>query len=162
MYRKIAKMYRMLLSNGKDGEFDDDYGVEGELTFRYCSTDSLLKFEGQEYYGSDFSYMINVIHEITYRNKVLYPIAYSNKWYRAEEHPEMSDKELELENDTDGIDWCEMKYLHPAANGAGLRTYGSATPLTICAFSSPTQSRTRCCSTISGAKSRSSTSTSQR
>ena len=100
MYRKIAKMYRMLLSNGKDGEFDDDYGVEGELTFRYCSTDSLLKFEGQEYYGSDFSYMINVIHEITYRNKVLYPIAYSNKWYRAEEHPEMSDKELELENDS--------------------------------------------------------------
>ena len=93
-------MYRMLLSNGKDGEFDDDYGVEGELTFRYCSTDSLLKFEGQEYYGSDFSYMINVIHEITYRNKVLYPIAYSNKWYRAEEHPEMSDKELELENDS--------------------------------------------------------------
>lgn len=121
MYRKIAKMYRMLLSNGKDGEFDDDYGVEGELTFRYCSTDSLLKFEGQEYYGSDFSYMINVIHEITYRNKVLYPIAYSNKWYRAEEHPEMSDKELELENDTDGIDWCEMKYLHPCCEWGWLK-----------------------------------------
>lgn len=65
--------------------------------------------------------MINVIHEITYRNKVLYPIAYSNKWYRAEEHPEMSDKELELENDTDGIDWCEMKYLHPCCEWGWLK-----------------------------------------
>ena len=96
MYRKIAKMYRMLLSNGMDGEFDDDCGVEGELTFCYNSTDSLLKFQGQEYYGSDFNYMINVIHETTYLNKVLYPIADSHKWLRTDEHPEMSDKELGL------------------------------------------------------------------
>ena len=52
MYRKITKLYRMLLRDGMDGEFDDDCGVEGELTFCYNSTDSLLKFQGQEYYGS--------------------------------------------------------------------------------------------------------------
>ena len=113
MYRKIAKMYRMLLSNGMDGEFDDDYGVEGELTFNYSSADSLLEFSGQEYYGSDFCYMINVIHETTYLNKALYPIADSHKWLRTDEHPEMSDKELGLSNDTDEIDWCEIKHISP-------------------------------------------------
>ena len=121
MYRKTARMYRMLLSNGMDGEFDDDCGVEGELTFNYSSADSLLEFSGQEYYGSDFNYMINVIHEITYMNKALYPIAYSNKWYRAYEHPEMSDKELGLNNDTDEINWCEIRRLHPCCEWGWLK-----------------------------------------
>lgn len=111
----------MLLSNGMDGEFDDDCGVEGELTFNYSSADSLLEFSGQEYYGSDFNYMINVIHEITYMNKALYPIAYSNKWYRAYEHPEMSDKELGLNNDTDEINWCEIRHLHPCCEWGWLK-----------------------------------------
>lgn len=121
MYRKIAKMYRILLRNGLDGEFDDDCGVEGELTFCYNSTDSLLKFQGQEYYGSDFNYMINVIHETTYLNKALYPIADSHKWYRAEEHPEMSDKELGLNNDPDEIDWCEIKHISPCCEWGWLQ-----------------------------------------
>lgn len=121
MYRKIARLYRMLLRNGKDGEFDDDCGVEGELTFNYSSADSLLKFSGQEYYGSDFNYMINVIHEVTYSNKTLYPIAYSHKWYHADEHPGMSDKELGLSNDMDATDWCEIKYLHPCCEWSWLK-----------------------------------------
>ena len=113
MYRKITKLYRMLLRDGMDGEFDDDCGVEGNLTSNYSSADSLLKFKGQEYYGSDFNYMINVIHETTYLNKVLYPIADIHKWLRTDEHPGMSDKELGLNNDTDEIDWCEIKHISP-------------------------------------------------
>lgn len=48
-----------------DSDFDDDYELEGELRFCYNDEKSVLKLD-DEYYGSDFCRMIDIIHTCNY------------------------------------------------------------------------------------------------
>ena len=49
----------------KDSDFDDDYELEGELRFCYNDENSVLKLD-DDYYDSDFSRMIDIIHTCNY------------------------------------------------------------------------------------------------
>lgn len=49
----------------QDSEFDDDYEIEGELRFSYNDEDSVLRLD-DDYYGSDFCRMIEIIYTCNY------------------------------------------------------------------------------------------------
>lgn len=55
---KMADVAEYLVSRERD-DFDDDYEVEGTLRFSYNDEDSVLRYNGDEVYGSDFRLMIN-------------------------------------------------------------------------------------------------------
>lgn len=68
MFHRTASLYRTLLSSYRDKEFDDDYEVIGSLK---CNIDydseggcygTVLKLDNDEFYGSDFGYMIALIN----------------------------------------------------------------------------------------------------
>lgn len=68
MYRRTCNLYRTVLTN-KDKDFDDDYNIDGALRVG-CEYDpedkdygTVLHFDNDDYYGSDFSYMIYVVEE---------------------------------------------------------------------------------------------------
>lgn len=44
-----------------DPEFDDSYDVEGTIKFSWYDSDSVMKLNDDEYYGSNFSFMISLI-----------------------------------------------------------------------------------------------------
>lgn len=49
----------------QDSDFDDDYELRGELRFCYNDDNSVLKLD-DEYYGSNFCRMIDIIHTYNY------------------------------------------------------------------------------------------------
>lgn len=63
MYKKGARVYRQYLTAGIDGDFDDDFMIEAELRFIYNGKNSISKLGDEEYYGSDFDYMMNVCYD---------------------------------------------------------------------------------------------------
>lgn len=69
MYRRTANLYRTMLRCGVDNDFDDDYEVKGTLNtgVEYDSEegdyDTVLHLKNDDYYGSDFSYMLYVLSE---------------------------------------------------------------------------------------------------
>lgn len=56
---KMAVECEVLVNRERD-DFDDDYEVEGTLRFCFNGEDSILSYEGDEMYGSDFALMIQV------------------------------------------------------------------------------------------------------
>lgn len=59
MYHRTAQMYRMSLANMSmylDGE---DCDVEGKLVYSYNDSNSVLKYEEDRIYQSDFDYILN-------------------------------------------------------------------------------------------------------
>lgn len=115
MYRKGAKVYRQYLAAGIDGEFDDGFMIEASLRFVYNSEESIAGIGDEAYYGSDFCYMINVIYDLC-ADSPLAGVSFS-KGLRKTDRPEMSDRELELSNDDDAIDWHELKISVPELEG---------------------------------------------
>lgn len=115
MYRKGARVYRQYLVAGIDGEFDDDFMIEASLRFVYNSEESIIGIGDEEYYGSDFDYMVNVIYDLC-ADSPLAGASFS-KGFRKTDRPEMSDRELELDNDSDAFDWSELKITIPELDG---------------------------------------------
>lgn len=114
MYRKGVKIYRQYLSSGVDEEFDDDFMLEADLRFVYNDEQSVAEIGDEEYYGSDFKYMMNLIFDIC--NDVLLAGASFSKDLKKSDRPEMSDMELELYNSYDD-DWHELKNWIPELEG---------------------------------------------
>lgn len=56
---KMADVCANLVDHERD-DFDDDFEVEGTLKFSYNGEDSILPYEGDDIYGSNFELMINV------------------------------------------------------------------------------------------------------
>ena len=115
MYKKGAKVYRQYLETGIDREFDDDFMIDARLRFVYNGEDSIAVLGDEAYYGSDFGYMINVIYDLC-ADSPLAGVSFS-KGFRKTDRPEMSDRELELDNDSDAFDWCELKIMVPELEG---------------------------------------------
>lgn len=112
MYRKMAREYRALLTRGAD-DFDDDCVLHGTLCFNYNAEDSISRYSGDDDYGSDFAYMIDLIDAFCHINEVTLPLAEATKSYDQNDNPCMTDAELGLGNDFDSVDWYELKSLHP-------------------------------------------------
>lgn len=56
---KMADACERLVSQQRD-DFDDDYEVEGTLRFSYNGEESILSYEGDDAYGSDYKLMIHL------------------------------------------------------------------------------------------------------
>jgi hypothetical protein len=110
MYHRTASLYRTLLSSYRDKEFDDDnevigslkcnvdYGSEGECY------DTVLKLENDEFYGSDFGYMIALINEM----QDIENIVECHIGYKETHTLNMSDKDLACYDYwDDGVSWNE-------------------------------------------------------
>ena len=56
---KMADVCEYLVSRQRD-DFDDDYEVEGILRFSYNEEESILSYEGDDAYGTDYQLMISL------------------------------------------------------------------------------------------------------
>lgn len=110
LYRKGAKVYRQYLFSGVDKEFDDDFMIDADMRFVYNGKESVSVLGDEEYYGSDFNYMMNVISSFYHNN---FSGASYSKSFRLTDRPEMSDKNLELDNEYDKSGWSEIKIWIP-------------------------------------------------
>ena len=110
MFHRTASLYRTLLSSYRDEEFDDDYEVIGSLkcNIDYGSEgecyDTILKLDNDEFYGSDFGYMIALINEM----QDIENIVECHINYKETHTPNMSEKELDCyDHWDDGVSWNE-------------------------------------------------------
>ena len=110
MYHRTASLYRALLSSYRDEEFDDDYEIEGTLKCNvdYDSEDgsygTILKLENDEFYGSDFGYMIALINEMQDRENIVE----CHIDYKETHTLSMSNEELDCyDHWDDGVSWNE-------------------------------------------------------
>lgn len=109
LFSKAAKAYRQLLNTPADDDFVDDRYIDGGLS---CNCDDIKSVEGEEYYGSDFGYMMQVIS--TWHDKYgINEMVHAGKSIRKEDKADISDEELEFFNDFDntGIDWSYDFYM---------------------------------------------------
>ena len=110
MYHRTASLYRVFLSSYRDEEFDDDYEIEGTLK---CNIDydseggiygTILKLENDEFYGSDFGYMIALIN----RMQDCESIVECHIGYKETHTLSMSNEELDCyDHWDDGVSWNE-------------------------------------------------------
>ena len=110
MYHRTASLYRTLLSSYRDEEFDDDYEILGTLKCNvdYDSEDgsygTVLKLENDEFYGSDFGYMIALINKMQDSENIVE----CHIGYKERHTPNMSDKDLDCyDHWDDGVSWNE-------------------------------------------------------
>lgn len=114
MESRTSALYRTILRDGKDKSFDNDYNIEGKLMVwadydsREGDYGSVLHLENDDYYGSDFAYMVYVITE----NIDRYPfcpreIDFCQILHSRMHSPNIADKEYHTcyEEHDDGITW---------------------------------------------------------
>ena len=110
MFHRTTSLYRGLMSSCRDEEFDDDYEIEGTLKCNvdYDSEDgsygTVLKLENDEFYGSDFAYMIALINKMQDSENIVE----CHIGYKETHTLNMSEKELNCYDYwDDGISWNE-------------------------------------------------------
>lgn len=118
MHEKALSLYRAILKEGYDPDFDDDIMVEGTLKYVFNDTWSSVILSGQERrelydkplepYGSNFPAMLEILCEY-YDNSFEPGCASFFTSYYLIHKPEMPAKEFGLENFLDdGQSWAEM------------------------------------------------------
>lgn len=121
MYHRTADLYRSILRNGVDTEFDDDYEVEGTLNtgVEYDKEegdyDTVLHLANDDFYGSDFSYMLYVLTENDQAShSCLDNIEECSVFHHTDNTSDMTDKELDCDWTflNDGDSWIEW-HRHP-------------------------------------------------
>lgn len=105
-YHRTADLVRALLVMKKD-DMDDDYMIESRLVPMFDIPYSVLRLDGDCYYGSDFIRMAAILQE-TEKNKPSISDVFCN-WSRLKDKsPSATDEELECSNDLDdGNTWAE-------------------------------------------------------
>ena len=63
LHHRVNRMASRKMDWLDEPEFDDSFNLEGNLIYHYEDEESVLKFEDDSYYGSDFSSMIEIIYE---------------------------------------------------------------------------------------------------
>lgn len=63
MFERVRSMKEKVTLICDDPDFDDDYEIEGTLSFNYNGEESVLKLPDDDFYGSDFLLMINALTE---------------------------------------------------------------------------------------------------
>lgn len=100
MYSRTANLYRAILRNGVDKDFDDDYEVEGTLKrgVEYDKEegdyDTVLHLDNDDYYGSDF-YVLSENDETCYTS--LDYIDECGIFHHTGNASDMTDKKLDCE-----------------------------------------------------------------
>ena len=116
MYKRTTSLYRSFLASCRDNDFDDDYEVEGVLTCNLdydCNeeeNDTVLTFDNDDFYGSDFSYMIPLV---SYMEEEMHgsfgkEINSCHVYHKEDNTPNMTDEELDCYDwYDDGTTWAE-------------------------------------------------------
>ena len=113
LYEKTYALYKAILRNGYDPDFDDDIMVLGTLTYLVDSWEdpetgdpgSVLKMEEDQEYGSDFQWMMGLIDNLTEMKemKACVRIGFS---YNPMHNPDMTAEQLGIVNTLDdGRSW---------------------------------------------------------
>lgn len=77
LYAETASVYRGLISK-QDPDFDDDFEIEGTLSFNYNYRDSVLQLEDDRYYKSKFELVLWVSDAVIYEeSRSLYEVSKS-------------------------------------------------------------------------------------
>lgn len=74
LYQRTTAMKHTIVS---DPDFDDDYEIEGILTYRYNDESTVLQLDNDEFYGSDFKCMCSILesyYESTGNYNIAFPI----------------------------------------------------------------------------------------
>lgn len=69
-YAQCRNMWRTLFHTPYKVDDRYCYEVEGVLRFKYGDDDAVVKLENDDYYGSDFQYMIHLQDELIYKYKM--------------------------------------------------------------------------------------------
>ena len=118
MHEKALSLYRAILKEGYDPEFDDDIMVEGTLKYVFNDSWGSVILSGEERrnlyekpiepYGSNFPAMLDILSEI-YENTLEPECASCFASYELSHKPEMESKEYGLENFLDdGRTWADI------------------------------------------------------
>ncbi|MBR5465593.1 MAG: hypothetical protein IKU77_07400 [Alistipes sp.] len=117
LFARTEELYRKMISTTYVPEFDDDVDVEGTLKFEMNDTDSILSMSNDDYYGSDFAFVFEVIaclytHNYLRREEIEFSYCYCPpNSYRAD----MDREELRTaDNLNDDNTWYESS--QPAAD----------------------------------------------
>ena len=115
MYHRTAQMYRMSLANMNMYLDGDDCDVEGKLVYSYNDCDSVLKYEEDRIYQSDFDYMIELVSLLMEKSRHrVAEIESAIVSYRPGCNPSMTDEELDCVNTLDdGETWAEGCRMRP-------------------------------------------------
>lgn len=111
MYRRTYALYQTVLAAGRDEDFDDDYVVEGRLFSNLdydpelTISDMIPQLESDQYYGSDFAYMMAVLNYLHHRKKgESFPLAECSIQHQWGNTPNMTPQELSLVDDSLELD----------------------------------------------------------
>lgn len=116
MFRRTANLYRSALKDASDKDFDQDYMAEGKLWVEvdFCPDDgdygTVIYWDNDDYYRSDFAYMLTVIrYNQEEKPCTLGEIDSCHVNHLSTNFPEMSDTELgcDFYNLDDGSNWAE-------------------------------------------------------
>ena len=115
LFARTEELYHKMMATTYDPAFDNDVDVEGTLKFEMNDTDSILPMSNDDYYGSDFAFVFEVIaclytHNYLRREEIEFSYCLPST-YKAD----MSREELRTaDNLNDGKTWYEA--CQPAAN----------------------------------------------
>ena len=110
MYTKAQSLYRSILEQGYDPDFDDDIMVEG--TLRYVFNDKWSSVVQEDvlpnYYGSDFGAMMDILHDF-YADADISECASCWTSYDLRHRADMPAEDLRLDDFLDdGESWNEV------------------------------------------------------
>ena len=117
MHEKAVSLYRALLEEGYDPDFDDDIMVEGSLKFVFNEALGSVMLSDKEKrvlfdkplepYGSDFPSMLDILSEY-YEDALMPECASCSVSFRTSHNAQMDAREYGLENYLDdGKTWAE-------------------------------------------------------
>lgn len=116
MYSRTAQLYRDLLQYGRNAEFDTDYEVDGTLTCCIETPEDVLSLPNDDYYGSDFGYMMQMayFHAGYEHSDIWCDIEKCHIRFDPHHTPQMTDKELKCVDElNDGQSWLAGSLRRP-------------------------------------------------
>jgi hypothetical protein len=108
LHAHTENLYRKTMSNVYDPSFDNDIDVEGSIKFVMDGPNSILPMDNDDYYGSDFTTMLDIISSLYARGflhceemEYSYCLCLPNEY-----REEMNRDEMRVaDNLNDGISW---------------------------------------------------------
>lgn len=88
------------------------YAIEKKLVYTWGDEDAVIKMENDEYYGSDFSYMLQLINELTERMPSASNLINECSTLLGDEEEALKANEDKLD---DGTTWADGRHLHHEA-----------------------------------------------
>lgn len=114
MRARAAMLWETMVAMKKVPEFDDEYEVEGILKIQgWDDEDEVLKLPEDDYYGSDFQFMSEVLHEMV-PDSMSQAFCHRVIEVRQSEAGDYNPGTAFTDTMEDGVSWAEGALCHPA------------------------------------------------